>query len=152
MSPAKQSKSTVGLGEWKLASIEDFRTGLASMMRFRRMNQDDLGWKMGNGERRRNLFSAFLNGKQADVKMSSFLDAMDAMDLEVVVRRRTDKAERARAALRAERGRDAERVLAEQAMAENEAQGRDEAGRLKFLTPEVKAEVEATLDKYGSFA
>lgn len=94
----------VNLGEWKLATVDDFRTGLASMLRFRRMNQDDLGWKMGDGKTRRNLFSAFLRGKQIDVKMSSFLDAMDAMDLEVVVRRRSDKGERARAALRAERG------------------------------------------------
>lgn len=142
----------VNLGEWKLATIDDFRTGLASMMRFRRMNQDDLGWKMGNGETRRNLFSAFLRGKQTDVKMSSFLDAMDAMELEVIVRRKSDKGERARAALRAERGLDAAEAKARAERAKNEAEGRDEVGRLKFLTPEVTAEVEATLDKYGSFS
>jgi len=142
----------VNLGEWKLATVDDFRTGLASMLKFRRMNQDDLGWKMGDGKTRRNLFSAFLRGKQTDVKMSSFLDAMDALELEVVVRRRSDKAERARAALRAERGIEAERAKAEAERAQNEAEGRDEAGKLKFLTPEVKAEVEATLEKYGSFS
>lgn len=140
------------LGEWKLATIDDFRTGLASMLKFRRMNQDDLGWKMGNGEKRRNLFSAFLNGKQNDVKMSSFLDAMDAMELEVVVRRKSDKAERARAALRAERGIEAERARDAEEQARYAAEGRDEIGKLKFLTPEVRAEAEATLDKYGSFS
>lgn len=104
MSEVKESQRGKSLGEWRLRNIEDFRTGLAAMLKFRRMNQDDLGWKMGNGETRRNLFSAFLRDKQNDVKMTSFLDAMDAMDLEVIVRRRSDKADRARAALRRERG------------------------------------------------
>lgn len=107
------TRNTSGLGEWKLTTVDDFRTALRKMLSFRRMNQDDLGWKMGNGEKRRNLFSAFLNGKQTDVKMSSFLEAMDAMELEVVVRRRSDKAERARAALRAERGIEVPALTAE---------------------------------------
>lgn len=151
MSGSQEQARTANLGEWKLATIEDFRTGLASMMKFRRMNQDDLGWKMGDGTRRRNLFSAFLNRKQNDVKMSSFLDAMDAMELEVVVRRKTDKAERARAALRAERGLEAAKAKAVAELARNDAEGRDEVGRLKFLTPEARSEAEAVLDKYGSF-
>lgn len=144
----EESQRGTNLGEWKIHTVDAFRTGLASMMAFRKMNQDDLGWKMGDGTKRRNIFSAFLSGKQADLKFSSVLDSLDAMDLEMVVRRKTDKGDRARAALKAERER-ARAAEAAQVQAEQfEAEGRDAEGKLKTLTPRQKAEAEALLESY----
>lgn len=147
MSPAKPKVEVA----WTIVTVEDFRTSLPLMLKFKKLNQEGLGWLMGKGVVCRTLFSAFLLGKQNDVKLSSFLDAMEAMELEVVVRRKTDKADRRRAALVAER----EAAKAEQAKdakrAELAEQGRDADGKLKVLTPQVRAEVDELLDKYGSF-
>lgn len=99
MSPAKPKVDVA----WEIATVEDFRQKLPLMMKFRKLNQEGLGWLMGKGLACRTLFSAFLLSKQNDVKLSSFLDAMEAMELEVIVRRKTDKPERRRAALAAER-------------------------------------------------
>lgn len=147
MSPAKPKVAI----EWTLATVEDFRTKLPLMLKFRKLNQEALGWKMGKGVTCRTLFSAFLLGKQGDVKLSSFLDAMEAMELEVIVRRKTDKTARALAGLAAERegakSAEAERIRAEK-LAE---QGRDDTGRLKVLTPEVTAEVDQLLNQYSSY-
>lgn len=144
MSPVKPKVAI----EWVLATVEDFRTKLPLMMKFRKMSQEDLGWKMGKGVTCRTLFSAFLLGKQGDVKLSSFLDACEAMELEVVVRRKTDKTARALAGLAAER--DAARALEADRVkaAKLEAEGRDADGKLKVLTPEVSEQVDQLLKGY----
>lgn len=148
MSPSKPKVAI----EWVLETVEDFRTKLPLMLAFRKMNQEALGWKMGKGITCRTLFSAFLLGKQADVKMSTFLEACEAMELEVIVRRKTDKPARRLAGLAAEReaarAAESERVRA----AKLEAEGRDGDGKLKVLTPEVTAEVDKLLGDYGSFS
>lgn len=144
MSPAKPKVDV----SWEIGTVEDFRQKLPLMMKFRKLNQEGLGWLMGKGLVCRTLFSPFLLGKQNDVKLSSFLDAMEAMELEVIVRRKTDKPERRRAALVAER----EALKAkEDAQAERdklEAEGRDADGKLRVLTPEVRADVDKLLKDY----
>lgn len=135
--------------EWVIASPEDFRAALPAMMKFRKLSQEDLGWKMvsDNGSPRM-LFSGFLRGAQSSVNLRSFLDAMDAMDLEVIVRRKSEKMSKRRLdALRA-------RVGKEGADAELASQGRDSEGKLldvSSLNAEQRAEVDALLTKYGSY-
>lgn len=68
--------------EWVLITEEDFRSAMPKMMSFRGLIQAALKARMGG----RQLFSAFLSGKQDHIRMDSFFDAMQAMDMEVVVR------------------------------------------------------------------
>ncbi len=79
--------------EWVLTSEEDFRVALPKMMSYRKLIMQALAAKMGG----RNLFSAFLRGKQEHIRADSFFDAILAMGLEVVVRpRRSNQDEAAR--------------------------------------------------------
>lgn len=85
--------------EWVLTSEEDFRSALPKMMRYRGLIMQHLAAKMGG----RNLFSAFLRGKQDHIRADSFFDAVLAMELEIVVRPpQTKKGQRRIEGLKAE--------------------------------------------------
>jgi hypothetical protein len=79
---AEVAKRVVPPTEWVLTSEEDLRVALPKMMSYRKLILQALAAKMGG----RNLFSAFLRGKQAHIRADSFFDAMLALELEVVVR------------------------------------------------------------------
>lgn len=141
---------------WKLPDLETFRTAFPAMLRFRKMTQEDLGWKMAEpgAAHPRTIFSAFLNNTQKDMKLSSFLEAMKAMDLDVIIERQTGKSQRSRAALRAEREADLDVQAKRDKTAEYAEQGRDADGKLLdvgSLSPERRAEIEELLNKYSSF-
>lgn len=105
--------------EWALNSENDFRDALPKMMRYRKLIPEHLAKLMGG----RNLFSAFLSGKQAHIRADSFFDAVLAMGLEVVVRppqtsktqRRIEAVKAETLARRAERAKELAETLAEQA-------------------------------------
>jgi hypothetical protein len=85
--------------EWVLTSEEDFRTALPKMMKYRGLIMQHLAAKMGG----RNLFSAFLSGKQKHLRADSVFDALLAMELEIVVRPpQTKKTQRRIEAVKAE--------------------------------------------------
>lgn len=152
MSPANRAGKGRALAFWRIAESNDFREALPRMLAFRQMNREALGWKMGNGVVCRTIFNGFLAKQKQDVKLTSFLEAMAAMDLEVIVQPKADKAERARAALKAERDQHKAEQVEQAQQAQFEAEGRDSAGRLLVLTDQAKAEAEALLEKYGSFS
>lgn len=93
------AKKVPPVTEWVLTSEEDFRAALPKMMSYRRLIMQALAAKMGG----RNLFSAFLRGKQPHIRADSFFDAVLAMELEIVVRPpQTTKTQRRIEAVRAE--------------------------------------------------
>lgn len=95
----EKAKKVVPPTEWVLTSEEDFRVALPKMMSYRKLIMQALAAKMSG----RNLFSAFLRGKQEHIRADSFFDAILAMDLEVVVRPpQTTKTKRRIEALKAE--------------------------------------------------
>lgn len=119
MSEQADNKKVAPVTEWVIGSEEDLRKALPAMMRYRNLILQALGAKMGG----RQLFSAFLRGKQAHLRADSFFDACAAMELEVVVRppqtkksRQRIEGQRAQAlAHRAELARQIADTLAEQA-------------------------------------
>lgn len=95
------------VSEWVLTSVEDVRACLKGMMAKRRWNQERLAGQMGTSS----IFSAFLRGKQDNLKILTFIRAILAMEFELVVREpTTSKTQRRLAALKAEK----ERLKAEQ--------------------------------------
>lgn len=152
MSEASETKKGRAVAVWKIVTSDDFRQALPRMLAFRQMNREALGWRMGKGVVCRTIFNGFLAGQKQDVKLSSFLEALDGMDLECVVQPKAGRAERARAALKAER--DAHKAEEEERarQAQYEAEGRDSTGRLIVLTEQARAEAEALMEKYGSYS
>lgn len=95
----EKTKPVVPATEWVLTSEEDFRAALPKMMKYRGLIMQALAAKMGG----RNLFSAFLRGKQAHLRADSIFDAVLAMELEIVVRPpQTTKTQRRIEGLKAE--------------------------------------------------
>lgn len=77
-----KDKPAVPATEWVLTCEDDFRAALPKMMSYRRVIMQALAAKMGG----RNLFSAFIRGKQEHIRADSFFSAVLALELEVVVR------------------------------------------------------------------
>lgn len=122
---ADVAKKVVPPTEWVLTCEEDFRAALPKMMSYRKLIMQALAAKMGG----RNLFSAFLRGKQAHLRADSFFDAMLALELEVVVRPpQTRKTQRRIEGLRAETL--AHRAAVAKQLAETLAEQADEARQM----------------------
>lgn len=121
----KTTKPVIPATEWVLTSEEDFRTALPKMMRYRGLIMQHLAAKMGG----RNLFSAFLRGKQAHLRADSIFDAVLAMELEIVVRPpQTTKTQRRIEGLKAETLR--HRAAVAKQLADTLAEQADEAEKL----------------------
>jgi DNA-binding Xre family transcriptional regulator len=141
--------------EWVIKDNDTLRSGLAAMLRFRKMNLEKLAWAMARDGVARNVLAAFLRGKQANLRSDTLIDIIEALDLELVVRRKPDKKIKARtAALVAERGQGGgEEDVQAAVMALVPEDARDANGHLKRpLTEQERAEAHALLDRYGSFS
>lgn len=138
--------------EWVLADQEALREALPAMMRFRKLNMERLAWAMAKDGVARNLVAGFLRGSQKNLRGDTIFDVFAALDLEVVVRRKSEKRISLRtAALRAERGlppvdEDKQQAVIKALVPDDR---RDETGRIKGpLTEQEKAEAHALLDTY----
>lgn len=138
--------------EWVLSDQEALRAALPAMLRFRKLNLESLAWAMARDGVARNVVAAFMNGRQKNWRSDTFFDTMDALGLEVVVRRKSERNVKTRtAALRAERGlppvdEDKQQAVIKALVPDDR---RDETGRIKGpLTEQEKAEAHALLDTY----
>lgn len=142
--------------EWVLRNQEDLRVALPAMLKFRKMNLEKLSWVMSRNGVPRSLVGAFIRGSQKNLRFDSFVDTIEALDLEVVVRRKSQNKTKAQVeALRRERGLPpGEEVHRAAVLALVPEEARDPATGhlLRPLTEQERAQAHALLDEYGSFS
>lgn len=147
-----EDKKFVPTMEWVVKDNDSLRAALPAMLKFRKKNLEALAWAMARNGIARNLLAGYLRGSQKNLRCDTLFDTIEALDLEIVVRRKSDKTRiKAKAdALRAERGLppvELDRRAAVMALVPQDA--RDESGHLiRPLTEAEKAEAHALLDKY----
>lgn len=141
--------------EWVLKDQEALRAALPAMLKFRKVNLEQLAWNMARNGVPRNILAAFMRGSQKNLRADSFFDSMEALDLEIVVRRKSQSKTKTQVeALRRERGLPpAEEVhrAAVLALVPEDARDPNTGHLLRPLTEQERAEAHALLDEYGSF-
>lgn len=151
----EQVKQAGPTPEWLLTDTESFRTCLPAMMRLggrSGMNLAAMKAALGGTD----LISAFLRGKQAHLRFDTVMRILAALNLEVVVRRKTVKKTKSRIEnLRAERGLpvldDPVKQKAVAALVPDDARDPDTGLLKRALTEAERRDIDALLDKYGSY-
>lgn len=148
-----ESRHKVSL-EWVLPDKEALRKALPAMLRWRKVNLEGLAWLMARDGVARNVLAAFIRGTQENLRSDTLFDVIDALGLEIVVRRKSGTAiAKKTAALKAERGlpstpRDAA-VALDAELAKIAPDARNDNGKMnRPLTEAERAEAHELLDKY----
>lgn len=133
--------------EWVFRDRAGLIAALDGAKRKRRFSLEDLYVSMGA-----RLLNRFLRGEQANLQTDTLFKAAEALDMEWVLRERSDtKAQRRVAHLKAEKeAREKKAMLTEAVEEVIVPTDRDEQGKLiRPLTAEERAQVEAILAEYS---